>query len=346
MILFWLICAAMILIALAFVLPPALQRSEESKRETDDERKNANIAVYRSQLSELEADCRNGIISQEQYAQDRDEIERRLLEDISTTKKPAPAPMSVLNRALLFVLIDLLVAMLCYFGVKSFTLTLVALINLLVPIVYYFRFKNTTPSPVSERSTAFVLGIGLPLVTIIFYLGVGSPKSMTEPRGAASPFSAGAPQERTQEQIQANVEKLAKRLESNPSDAQGWTMLARSYSSMERYGDAAGAYAKATELKPKDADLLTEYAFVTAMANGRSLEGKPMELIQQALKAEPENAKALQLAGSAAFQSKDYKKAIDYWQRVLKQVPAESEAGREIAARIDEAKQLAAGDTK
>ena len=123
-------------------------------------------------------------------------------------------------------------------------------------------------------------------------------------------------------------------------------MLARSYSSMERFGEAAGAYAKATELKPNDADLLTEYAFVTAMANGRSLEGRPIELIQQALKVEPENAKALQLAGSAAFQSRDYKKAIDYWQRVLKQVPAESEVGREITARINEAKTLAAGDSK
>jgi cytochrome c-type biogenesis protein CcmH len=292
-ILFWLICAALILIALAFVLPPALQRSAESKRETDDERKNANIAVYRSQLSELEADVRNGIMSEEQYAQDRDEIERRLLEDIATTGK-----------------------------------------------------KKAAGQPVSGRNTAYVLGIGLPLVAIIFYLGIGSPKSMSEPPAAASQFRQGAPQERTQEQIAANVEKLAKRLESNPSDAQGWTMLARSYTSMERYGEAAGAYAKATELKPGDADLLTEYAFVTAMANGRSLEGKPMELIQQALKVEPENAKALQLAGSAAFQSRDYKTAIDYWQRVLKQVPAESDVAREIASRINEAKTLATGDSK
>ncbi len=295
MILFWVICAVLILIALAFVLPPALQRSEGFKRETDDERKNANIAVYRSQLSELEADVQNGIMSQEQYAQDREEIERRLLDDISisttSTKKPAG-------------------------------------------------------QPVSARNTVYVLGIGLPLVAIIFYLGIGSPKSMSEPPAAASQFSARAPQERTQEQIQANVEKLAERLQSNPSDAQGWTMLARSYSSMERFGEAAGAYAKATELKPNDADLLTEYAFVTAMANGRSLEGRPIELIQQALKVEPENAKALQLAGSAAFQSRDYKTAIDYWQRVLKQVPAESEVGREITARINEAKTLAAGDSK
>ena len=293
MILFWVICAAMILIALAFVLPPALQRSEEAQLETEDERKKTNIAIYRDQLSELEADVRNGIVSEEQYAQDREEIERRLLEDVATTST-----------------------------------------------------KKSAAPPVSARNTAYLLGIGLPLVAIIFYLNVGSPKSIGEPQVTASQSAgpmAEAPGGRTQEQIAANVEKLAKRLESNPSDAQGWTMLARSYSSMEKYPEAVGAYAKATELTPKDADLWAEYAFATAMANGKNMQGKPMELIQQALKVEPENAKAMQLAASAAFQAKDYKKAIDYWQRVLKQVPADSEAGQEITKRINEAKTLAAG---
>lgn len=289
MILFWVICAALILIALAFVLPPVLQRSEESKRETDDERKKANIAVYRDQLSELEADVQNGIVSEEQYAQDREEIERRLLEDIATTNTK----------------------------------------------------KTAAPPPVSARSTAYLLGIGLPLVAIIFYLNIGNPKSIDAPPVTASQSGPSAPQGRTQEQIEANVGKLAERLKSNPSDVQGWTMLARSYTSMEKFGEAAGAYAKATELKPNDADLWAEYAFVTAMASGRSLEGKPTELIKQALKVDPENVKALQLAGSAAFEARDYNKAIDYWQRVMKQVPADSEAGREIAARIDEAKTLA-----
>jgi cytochrome c-type biogenesis protein CcmH len=323
-ILFWLICAALVLIALAFILPTALQRSDEAQLESEDERKKANIAVYRDQLSELQADVRNGIVSEEQYAQDREEIERRLLEDISTTttKKAAPAPASVRNRALVF-----------------------ALINPLVAITYYFRFKNTTPAPVSAQNTAFLLGIGLPLVAVILYLTVGTPKSISEPpaTGSQSAVPAAAPQGRTQEQIEANVDKLAKRLESNPSDVQGWTMLARSYSSMGKFGEAAGAYAKATELTPKDADLWAEYAFATAMANGRSMEGRPMELIQQALKVDPENAKALQLAGSAAFQAGDYKKAIDYWERVLKQVPPNSEAGQAITGRINEAKTLAAG---
>ena len=294
MILFWVICAAMILIALVFVLPPALQRSAESNRETDDERKKANIAVYRDQLSELEADVQNGIVSEEQYAQDREEIERRLLEDISTTAT-----------------------------------------------------KKTVAPPVSARNTAYMLGIGLPLIAIIFYLNIGSPKVIDAPPVTASQAGpAAAPGGRTQEQIQANVEKLAERLKSNPSDVEGWTMLARSYTSMEKFGEAAGAYAKATELKPNDADLWVDYAFATAMASGRNLEGKPMELIQQALKVEPENAKALQLAGTAAFQAKNYNKAIEYWNRVLKQVPPDSEAGRLIVQRIDEARTLAAGNSK
>jgi len=295
-ILFWVVCALMIVIALAFVLPPALQRSNESDVKTGEARKQANIAIYRDQLTELEADLRNGIVSEEQYAQDREEIERRLLEDTATA-----------------------------------------------------RAEKASTTPVSAKNTAYLLGIGLPLVAIVFYLKVGQPALIDTPGPAGVPSAAStapstsAPPDRSQAQIEANVAKLAQRLESNPNDAQGWTMLARSYNSMEKYGDAAKAYAKATELNPKDADLLAEYAFATAMSEGRSLEGKPLEIINRALRIDPNNAKALQLAGSAAFQAKDYKKAIDYWTRVLKQVPPNSEVSTTIEERINEAKTLAAG---
>lgn len=295
MTLFWVICAAFILFALAFILPPIFQRSEESDRESEDERRKANIAVYRDQLAELEADLRNGIIGEEQYAQDRDEIERRLLDDTSSSKTE----------------------------VKSKTVM------------------------ASARSTVYALGIGLPVAAVVFYMNVGNPKAITN-APAATPTSGprSAPGERTQEQIDASVAALAKRLQENPTDVQGWTMLARSYNSMERFSEAAGAYAKATELSPKDADLWAEYAFVTAMAGGRSLEGRPAELIERALQVNPDNAKALQLAGSAAFQAREYKKAVGYWERVLKQVPPNSEVADQITARINEAKTLAAGSNK
>jgi len=74
------------------------------------------------------------------------------------------------------------------------------------------------------------------------------------------------------------------------------------------------------------------------MANGQKLEGKPMELIDRALKIDPNNAKALQLSGTAAFEAKNYQKAIELWERVLKQVPPTSDVAQAISQRIEEAK--------
>ena len=143
----------------------------------------------------------------------------------------------------------------------------------------------------------------------------------------------------TPQQIEANVGKLAKRLEENPNDAQGWVMLGRSYTMMERYADAATAYGRATALKANDASLWTDYAEALALSNGQRLEGKPMEAINRALQIDPNNEKALALAGEAAYQAADYKKAIEYWQKL----PAGSETGKAVSDQLAKAKELAAG---
>ena len=298
MILFWLICIAMLVFALWYVLPQAL-RADVSKAKQDDARREANIAIYRDQLEELQADLRNGIVSEEQYAQDRDDIERRLLEDVTTEKSQ----------------------------------------------------KKVSAVSADTRKNAYLIGMGLALVVVIFYLQVGSPDAITNAATSSATTTPTAPDaptgQRSQAQIEANVAALAKRLQSNPSDAQGWTMLARSYSSLEKYPEAAGAYAKATELTPNDADLWADYAYASAMASGRSLGGKPMEFIDRALKLDPDNAKALGLAANAAFEAKDYKKAIDYWERLRKRVPPDSEVAQAIDSRINEAKsQMSAGTSQ
>jgi cytochrome c-type biogenesis protein CcmH len=142
----------------------------------------------------------------------------------------------------------------------------------------------------------------------------------------------------TQQSIEANVAALAKRLEQNPNDAQGWTMLGRSYTSLEKYKEAADAYAKATALKADDADLWADYAFTMAMANGQRLQGPPEDLIKKALQLDPNNPKALELAGSAAFETKNYRQAVDYWQRLLAKTPPDSELAQTLSQRINDAK--------
>ena len=285
MILFWIICAAMVIVALAFVLPPLLQSSTDTQAAHEVDRRDANIAIYRDQLSELDNDLQNGIVSQQQYDQDREEIQRRLLEDVKQAESA----------------------------------------------------KATTS--VKKSGLVYVLAVGLPIAAVAFYLKVGDSKGISPipPTASVPTVIAG---ERSQQQIEENVAALAQRLKSNPSDAEGWVMLARSYSSLEKFGEASGAYAKATELRPNNADLWAEYAFSSAMANGKQLDGLPMELVNKALKIDPDNLKALQLAGSAAFYRKDYKQAVQYWERVLKGVPPGSDVAQSIQSRIDEAKSL------
>jgi cytochrome c-type biogenesis protein CcmH len=293
MITFWLICAVLIVIALAFILPPLLQREEKTD---DSEIKEANVAVYRDQLRELETDLRNGIIGREQYEQDRDELERRLLEDVT------PAERS--------------------------------------------QTRNSKAS-LSSRNLAYTLAIALPVMAIVFYLKVGNQNARSAPADsaptestAAAPF-ANQSGEMSPQQIQANVAALAKRLEQNPNDAQGWTMLARSYSEMQNFKEAAAAFEKATALMPNDAQLWADYAFALAMARGKQMEGKPLELVNKALQLDPQNQEALMLAGSAAFESGNYNQAIDYWQKLLKVAPPNSQIAQTLTDKISEAKRLA-----
>jgi cytochrome c-type biogenesis protein CcmH len=189
----------------------------------------------------------------------------------------------------------------------------------------------------------YSLTLGIPLVAVLLYLQVGNQSAIKGvPVAASRPAEqpSTAQQSSEQQRVAGNVAALAKRLEQNPDDADGWVMLGKSYTMLERYADASKAYAKAAALKPDNADLLAQYAFALGMANGKSLLGQPSELLQKALKLDPENPKALQLAGSAAFEAKNYQQAITYWQKLMQKTPPESELGKAIAEQIAEAKSL------
>ncbi len=79
MLIFWTMAALMVLLALWFVLPPLLQAKEKQSR---DEVRSANLSIYQDQNQELEADLKNGLIDEEHYQREKDELERRLLEDV------------------------------------------------------------------------------------------------------------------------------------------------------------------------------------------------------------------------------------------------------------------------
>ena len=207
--------------------------------------------------------------------------------------------------------------------------------------------RPATGATKQKGTNSFAYGVAafIPIGAIALYLVIGNPKGIdlsANPRAipATAPDQPGT---MPPQQIAANVEKLAERLKQNPNDAQGWTMLARSYMMQERFSEAASAYERLTALNANDADAWADYAEALALANGQNLAGKPTEAINRALKIDPKNQKALDLAGSAAFQLNDYQKAIEYWQKLLTSLPPGSDELRTITEQISKAKELAAG---
>lgn len=94
-------------------------------------------------------------------------------------------------------------------------------------------------------------------------------------------------------------------------------------------------------LLPEDPRLLAKFAVILAIANGGDLNGKPMELLQAALKLDPNHRRSLALAGTAAYNNKDYAAAIGYWERLAKTYPPASDGARKVAERIAEARAMA-----
>ena len=207
--------------------------------------------------------------------------------------------------------------------------------------------KSNATAAGKNRINAFTYGVAafIPIGAVALYLVVGNPNAATPAPvvTARSPAAPNQPGMMSDQQVAANIQKLADRLKQNPNDVQGWTMLARSYMMQERFTDAATAYEKLTSLNANDADAWADYAEAQALANDQHLAGKPTEALNRALKIDPKNQKALDLAGSAAFQARDYQKAIDYWQQLLKLLPAGSEELQTVTEQISKAKEQASG---
>jgi cytochrome c-type biogenesis protein CcmH len=203
--------------------------------------------------------------------------------------------------------------------------------------------------PRRARLTAALAGLFVVFLPLGLYTFVGSPDGLLP--GADSGALGGAPQQAaaaraaakpiTSAQVQKMIDQLAEALKKNPNDAQAWTMLARAYAYNHQYDDAVRAFTKAVAISPREARLLADLADALAMTNNQRLDGEPMRLIERALQLDPTDIKALALAGTGAFDKKEYAKAVGYWERALRANPNDPEFAQNLRSSLDEARQLA-----
>ena len=187
---------------------------------------------------------------------------------------------------------------------------------------------------------AVALGIVLPALAFGLYAWFGDPAALSRDDAPAPALVAGAAA-----RPDALRAELVAHLARSPGDGRSWVLLARLDFEADRFADAAAAYEKAIAASPKvarDAAVWCEFADALGMAQGGSLAGRPRELIGHALTLDATNARALELAGSAAFEQNDPGAAAGYWRQLLAQLPAGSGQSRELAAAVARAEQLAA----
>ena len=284
----------------------------------------ASIETLKSQLLQLEQLHEAGALPTPEYESSKTGLEKRLLELVLAGTTPTsgtpPEGAAATGKA---------------------TLTAPQPTSMVAPPVS----GETVSARPTRRLLALLVGFVLLLAVGGYWVtgapslaGFGTPPAVADAgaarEGGAAPHSVSA------EQIAEMAQRLASRLKEQPQDPQGWAMLGRSYAVLGRNDEAVKAYETAMAQQGDDAVLMADYADALAVKNNRTLAGEPMKWVRRALELDPKNVKALALAGTDAFDRKDFAGAVRYWEALLEAGPSEGGFVQQVKASVAEARQL------
>ena len=193
------------------------------------------------------------------------------------------------------------------------------------------------------KAIAGALIVAIPAVAGLSYMALGEPKAMditylAQLEADQQKTASG----HTRAEMRQGIEELKERLKANPKDADGWFMLSRSYGELERYDEAAKALRELDRLVPNNPHIKADLADMIAATNGKHLNQEAKELLEEALRIDPHQWKALALLAIYAWDTEDYASAAHYWERLLEVMPADFGNPDTLRANIEEAKRRAA----
>jgi cytochrome c-type biogenesis protein CcmH len=141
--------------------------------------------------------------------------------------------------------------------------------------------------------------------------------------------------EARREMIQGMVDRLAARLEENPSDTQGWMRLARSYRVLDKPEAAMKALKRASEVAPENVDVLARYARALREAAGQRQTDKSVELSRRILEIDGDHAEALWFVGLHAAREGDTDRARELLDKAIANLP-DTPQTQELRRRADQ----------
>jgi cytochrome c-type biogenesis protein CcmH len=183
------------------------------------------------------------------------------------------------------------------------------------------------PPPPARRTrlaAAALIAIGLPAVAFPLYARLGQPMMPDEPLASrkVAPETDGG--------IEAAVAAVEARLAAKPDDGKGWAVIAPVYMRLERYSDAAHAYAEALRILGEDPLRRSAYGEALVAAGGGVVTDDARQAFDRALAEQPGQPQARYYVALAAEQ--DGKKADAI--RDYEQLAADSPPGAPWVAMV------------
>ncbi len=179
-----------------------------------------------------------------------------------------------------------------------------------------------------RRSPLAVAGLLLIPAMLPLYLLSGSPRLPDVP---LKPRLAMAVEN---QDYMALIAKVEQHLAQNPGDVEGWKVLAPAYKKLQRWSDAAEAFANVARLAPADAGARGDHAEMLVFANDGMVTAEAGRWFAEALKLNPGLPKARFFQGLALKQEGKTEAARAAFAALLADSPTEAQWRPMLEAEI------------
>ena len=211
------------------------------------------------------------------------------------------------------------------FYIAAAVMIAVALGLLLLPLLRHGRQAG-------RPRGLFILMLGIALVlpagAALLYWQIGNPVALD---GVAS-------QPPTLTDVNQALDQLRAHLTAQPNDAQGWMLLAQAEMEMQQPEQARDAFEQVLKLRPNDTGAMVGWAQADSSARAdHHIDRHARELLERAVKLEPDNQRGLWLLGISDFQQGRFADAAATWRTLQPLLQPGSTVAQAVAQQISQA---------
>jgi cytochrome c-type biogenesis protein CcmH len=189
---------------------------------------------------------------------------------------------------------------------------------------------SETPLPArrTRLAAAALIAVGLPAIAFPLYARLGQPRMPDEPLASrkVAPQSNG--------EIEAAIAAVEAHLTAKPDDGKGWAVIGPVYMRLERYSDAAHAYAEALRLLGEDPLRRSAYGEALTAAAGGVVTDQARQAFDRALAEQPGQPQARYYVALAAEQDGKKADAIRDYESLVADSPPEAPWVSLVKARL------------